>query len=1767
MKGYIKQLKGMLAMLALLVFSGSAYSQCTIQWDGSPCINSPIQFTGASVGTTHDWDFGDGNTTTGTYLPKYPYKAAGNYKVRYITTINGSKCTATLDLTIKASPKPRLRLKSIKEQCFEKNLFCFDDSSANPNGAKIANIKYVISDGQLFEFKNPGMPQVFCFSVKDQRGGCFDMYVEYTDENGCTAIDTGKCAVKVREKIGAAFTSNKPVKCDSVTAVIKNISRISSSQVKSIIWYWGDGTTSTTWGPNITHTYKGQGTYKAKMVIETIDGCKDSFSLDATATVFKSNANILANKDSTCISDPKIDFRVDEIPSGATGFLWNFGDPPTGPQNFDNKTWAPSHSFSGLGPYQIKLTYSHPICGNRISYDTIIILGPSSTIEIPFNRLAEFEVFQCPKDVQDSVHFKNFSKFYHNDKDYTNDDSTFYKKDGSLGHVFDNAQTWVKPKGKDPQGKYSGFVDKFFRQRVCATRLWDFGDQYAPKCTTDILENKNVNTNCQYSRDSLPTHYYKSWDLVLLDKFKNAPMEDAIFIDSNRLCKKINVWPSDSFYVIQDTFITIPKNGADSASGADPKYSKIKTKFYLREKIVTGPGERFITDYVDIQLNAGDSAWVGPEKGPYILQKGKKTISLKPNDIVKLKSKTDTVRYLFTIYLKPDTLPVPLLRIRQKKGENPKIVSFFKRTPPGIAGFDYMINYQRFRDLYYAKIPQCNNVKLFHEDTCHPLHCTSEATKQLAMMHANAGGVGSGLVKDAIECLGGKSPSYGITFILSDLKPGCTFSHVAINFDSTCDPKAFVPLSGLSPGNRPPGPPYPGYQLAGNPPSRYSKQYNASEVCDPSGCITVGIIVGNGVDKATGNRPLCADTQWYRRFACFPLIDPSFEVVRPKPNAVLNRKVCRGDSIIVRPIGANKTRNRDLKTLRWELATGNASPSYSRGWRRFVQEDYFYGQRIKDSTPTRIYNYWVVSRGGEDPVQVPCTDIWNDGNTKLTKKPDTLVTAIISKWDTAADVSAVWDNIKERLKARGFDPFAVDGVTLAKMIWNNKGIIGNPSSGARGCIDTNGFGRFIKFYLNPDPKFTKIIHPRDTSIRPIDSFKQGNKWLKGYTFFPKWAGYHLVSISMTSSNGKCDEFAAYPVIVGFAMMLELPDSIVCQDQANTLQARPDYRMFHPDPINFGTWDPTDYWRDPARQAKAGQKNVEGFTKWDWSKADDDITKPQTIFGGAPYGGNGVGTVANPWVQLGGGGMTALYYKNDSGVYIFRNSASDSTGCKDTIEKKVFITRLDAKFGLGLNTPSCNSIIEFTDSTMLFDPCSWARKNCAGPTPIECDFITEWYINWGDGKNNEFKRATSKEGGLPARIGHKYSRNGWFNIQYRVRTKEGCQDTISQWVKIPGPRPKFEYTDKAGTEVTICAGDSIQFTNLTDSASSSAAWFWRFGDGKIANTSIKNLWHTYPDAGKYYIFLEQYDSLIVPPNIRRFCPATFPDTAGGQAAFIVTVWPRDSVRGKIEKVAICAGDENVFIDFSDTIFKSNKWIFKNLSTGAVDSFTTTSDTFRHKFDVHGTYEVTHLVDYDPNKPRPWCPTLMKKLSFLVDSVIAGFDIDSSNKPDFSFTRTDINGVTFRWGFGHRNDITVGPQKDFIEHLKSNDKTVKWSYDSSNVYWVCQIATNATGCSDTICKPVTVDLFIYLANVFTPGDDGKNDTYRVPIQGQDLYDMKIFNRWGERVFHSEDAKYQWNGKVNNNGPECPEGTYFYQFTYRFKGKKEKTVSGSVNLIRGN
>jgi hypothetical protein len=168
MKGLMNIMKGaIIAVVAMLTSIGDASAQCAFNYTGSPCVGVPMSFNGSSTGTTHDWDFNGENSQTGLKNLNYAFKTSGNKVVTYVTTVNGTKCTSTVNIVVRESPKIKLTLQNLYEQCFEKNLFCFDDSTKSGNGGRITRIKYLVSDGQFNEFGNPTLPRTYCFSIKD----------------------------------------------------------------------------------------------------------------------------------------------------------------------------------------------------------------------------------------------------------------------------------------------------------------------------------------------------------------------------------------------------------------------------------------------------------------------------------------------------------------------------------------------------------------------------------------------------------------------------------------------------------------------------------------------------------------------------------------------------------------------------------------------------------------------------------------------------------------------------------------------------------------------------------------------------------------------------------------------------------------------------------------------------------------------------------------------------------------------------------------------------------------------------------------------------------------------------------------------------------------------------------------------------------------------------------------------------------------------------------------------------------------------------------------------------------------------------------------------------------------------------------------------------------------------------------------------------------------------------------------------------------------
>ena len=117
----------------------------------------------------------------------------------------------------------------------------------------------------------------------------------------------------------------------------------------------------------------------------------------------------------------------------------------------------------------------------------------------------------------------------------------------------------------------------------------------------------------------------------------------------------------------------------------------------------------------------------------------------------------------------------------------------------------------------------------------------------------------------------------------------------------------------------------------------------------------------------------------------------------------------------------------------------------------------------------------------------------------------------------------------------------------------------------------------------------------------------------------------------------------------------------------------------------------------------------------------------------------------------------------------------------------------------------------------------------------------------------------------------------------------------------------------------------------------------------------------------------------------------------------------------------------------------------------------------------------------------------------------------------------------------------------------------------------VAKDSLGCTDSIFVSVIVKFScdnIYIPNVFSPNDDGINDTFKA-YKGTDaikIIGLKIFDRWGGLMFSDDSENPGWDGRTDYKNDLA--GVYVYALTYTCKEDnhtKKRIKKGDVTLIR--
>jgi gliding motility-associated-like protein len=141
-------------------------------------------------------------------------------------------------------------------------------------------------------------------------------------------------------------------------------------------------------------------------------------------------------------------------------------------------------------------------------------------------------------------------------------------------------------------------------------------------------------------------------------------------------------------------------------------------------------------------------------------------------------------------------------------------------------------------------------------------------------------------------------------------------------------------------------------------------------------------------------------------------------------------------------------------------------------------------------------------------------------------------------------------------------------------------------------------------------------------------------------------------------------------------------------------------------------------------------------------------------------------------------------------------------------------------------------------------------------------------------------------------------------------------------------------------------------------------------------------------------------------------------------------------------------------------------------------------------------------------------------------------------------------------------------DYVDYFWQDNHRLR-TYEVQNEGTYSVEVTDEHGCigGDVIILTEQCPTRIYAPNAFSPNNDGINDRFQLYAFDITRLEWKIYDRWGNEVFVSEDPEDSWDG----NWKDGPAGSGVYVWMVSFDGYREDgstysgLESGSVTLIR--
>ncbi|NBX10939.1 MAG: PKD domain-containing protein [Chitinophagaceae bacterium] len=384
--------------------------------------------------------------------------------------------------------------------------------------------------------------------------------------------------------------------------------------------------------------------------------------------------------------------------------------------------------------------------------------------------------------------------------------------------------------------------------------------------------------------------------------------------------------------------------------------------------------------------------------------------------------------------------------------------------------------------------------------------------------------------------------------------------------------------------------------------------------------------------------------------------------------------------------------------------------------------------------------------------------------------------------------------------------------------------------------------------------------------------------------------------------------------------------------------------------------------------------------------------------------------------------------------------------------------------------------------------------------------------------------------------HTYAAVGTYRVMLIAIDPSSCngRDTSYVQIRVGNIEATLDFNP---VKLLPCTSLNYRFDNLSTTLAAypfqNTSFRWNFGDGSAPVTAGTNsVFHTYSAPGTYQVTLylidttycNAPDSLKIPLTIAENVKAGFTTSSIGCAPYDA-VFSNTSVAGQ-----------------------TYNWIFG-------DGNTSTQSSPTHTYTLPGTYTVT-LIANNPNTCN-FRDTARFTIQVL-DAPISNFSftpvVIQPNTPHTFTNLSSSDAIRFKWNFGDGDSI-----------LTTSRVPIVHQYKSSGTFQVCLTAYNQLDCPRTICKSVeaSINPLVDVPNAFTPQSGDINSVIQVKGFGIVKLKWEIWNRWGQKVFETTDAKFGWDGKFK--GVLQPMDVYMYTLAVEFFDGRTLTKKGDITLIR--